>query len=73
MEFKFFTDLIDAVGKVATGLKALVQLPMSERKTIRGTHDETHRLIDTTLKMVTITGRTGVEAKVVGVRSCAEG
>ncbi|MCA9468757.1 MAG: hypothetical protein KC643_25415 [Nitrospira sp.] len=32
MEFKFFTDLIDALGKVATGLKALVQLPKAERE-----------------------------------------
>ncbi len=30
MEFKFFTDLIDASGKVATGLKVLVQPPKAE-------------------------------------------
>lgn len=54
MEFKLFTDLIDALGKVATGLKALAQLPKAERETIRGTLDETYRLIDTTLNMVII-------------------
>lgn len=54
MEIKFFTDLIDALGKVASGLKALVQLPKIERETIRRTLDETYRLIDTTLNMVII-------------------
>lgn len=54
MEFKFFTDLIDALGKVATGLKTLVQLPKTERETIRSTLDEKYRLIDTTLNMVII-------------------
>jgi hypothetical protein len=54
MDFKFFTDLIDALGKVAGGLKALVQLPKTERETIRRTLDETYRLIDTTLNMVII-------------------
>lgn len=54
MDFKFFTDLIDALGKVGTGLKALVQLPKTERESIRRTLDETYRLIDTTLNMVII-------------------
>lgn len=54
MEFKLFTDLIDALGKVAGGLKAIVNLPKAERETIRRTLDETYRLIDTTLNMVII-------------------
>ena len=54
MELKLFTDLIDALGKVAGGLKAIVNLPKSEREAIRRTLDETYRLIDTTLNMVII-------------------
>lgn len=54
MELKLFTGLIDALGKVAGGLKAIVNLPKAERETIRGTLDETYRLIDTTLNMVII-------------------
>lgn len=54
MELKLFTDLIDALGKVAGGLKAIVNLPNAERETIRRTLDETYRLIDTTLNMVII-------------------
>ena len=53
-ELKVFTDLIDALGKVAGGLKAIVNLPKAERETIRHTLDETYRLIDTTLNMVII-------------------
>lgn len=49
-----FTNLIDALGKVAGGLKAIVNLPKAERETIRRTLDETYRLIDTTLNMVII-------------------
>ena len=51
---KFFTDLIDALAKVAGGLHAIVNLPKAERETIRHTLDETYRLIDTTLNMVII-------------------
>lgn len=54
MELKLFTDLIDALGKVAGGLRAIVNLPTAERETIRRTLDETYRLIDTTLNMVII-------------------
>ncbi|MFH0730307.1 MAG: hypothetical protein V2B19_28690 [Pseudomonadota bacterium] len=54
MEFKFFTDLIDALGKVVSGLKAIINLPRAERDAIRRTLDETYRLIDTTLNMVII-------------------
>jgi hypothetical protein len=54
MEIKLFTDLIDALGKVADSLKAIVNLPKAERATIRRTLDETYRLIDTTLNMVII-------------------
>ena len=54
MELKLFTDLIAALGKVAGGLKAIVNLPKAERETMRRTLDETYRLIDTTLNMVLI-------------------
>lgn len=54
MELKLFTDLIDAIGKVAGGLKAIVNLPKAERETICRTLDETYRFIDTTLNMVII-------------------
>jgi hypothetical protein len=54
MELKLFTDLIDALGKVAGGLKAIVNLPKAERETMRRTLDETYRLVDTTLNMVII-------------------
>ncbi len=54
MEFKLFTDLIDALGKAAGGLKAIVNLPKAEREAMRRTLDEAYRLIDTTLNMVVI-------------------
>ena len=54
MQLKLFTDLIDALGKVAGGLKAIVNLPKAEREAMRRTLDETYRLIDTTLNMVII-------------------
>lgn len=51
---KFFSDLIDALGKVAGGLKAIANMPKAERDAIRRALDETFRLIDTTLNMVII-------------------
>ena len=50
MEPKLFTDLIHALGKIAGGLKASVNLLKAEREAMRRTLDETYRLIDTTLK-----------------------
>lgn len=32
MDIKLFSDLIDALGKVAGGLKAIVNLPKAERE-----------------------------------------
>ena len=52
MELKLFTNLIDALGKVAGGLKAIVNLPKGQREAMRGTLDETYRLVDTKLNMV---------------------
>ena len=49
-----FNDLIDALSKVAGGLKAIVNLPKAQRDEIRHTLAETFRLIDTTLNMVII-------------------
>lgn len=54
MDIRIFTDLIDALGKVASGLKAVLNLPKAEREAMRQTLDETYRLIDTTLNMVII-------------------
>jgi len=54
MELKLFTELIDALGKVAGWLKAIVNLPKAQRETKRRTLDETYRLMDTTLNMVII-------------------
>lgn len=54
MELKLFTDLIDALGKVVGGLKAIIKLSKAERDAMRRTLDETYRLIDTTLNMVII-------------------
>jgi hypothetical protein len=54
MEIKLFTDLIDALGKVVGGLKAILDLSTTEREKIRKTLEETYRLIDTTLNMVII-------------------
>jgi len=52
MELKPFTDLINAFGKVAAGLKAIVDLRKVEYKTIRRTQDETYRRIDATFNIV---------------------
>lgn len=47
MELKLFTDLIDALGKVAGGLRAIVSLPKADGETMRYTLDETCHLVDT--------------------------
>jgi hypothetical protein len=49
-----FTDLIEAIGKVAGTLKSAADIPKSEREKYRQTFDETYRLMDTTLNMVII-------------------
>jgi hypothetical protein len=54
MEFKLFTDLIDAIGKVASGLKALSNFPKAERDKYRKVMAETYQLIDSALNMVII-------------------
>jgi hypothetical protein len=54
MELIPFTDLIAALGKVASALKAIVYLPKAERKKYQQTMDETDRLIDATPNMVVI-------------------
>lgn len=47
MEFKLFTDLIDAPGKVAGGLKAIVKLPITVGESMGQTLDENYCLTDT--------------------------
>lgn len=54
MRLNLFTELIDVLGKVAGGLKAIINLPKAEWETMRQTLDETYRLIDTTLNMMII-------------------
>ncbi len=54
MELKLFTDLIDALGKVAGGLKAIVNLPKAEREAMRRTLNETYKLNGTTHNMMII-------------------
>jgi len=54
MEIKIFSDLVDVLGKVANGLKALSALPKAERDKYRETLDETYGLIDAALNMVII-------------------
>jgi hypothetical protein len=54
MELKLFSDLIDALGKVVGGVKAIVRLPETERASYLKTMDETYMLIETTLNMVLI-------------------
>jgi hypothetical protein len=54
MSVKFFSDIIDALGKVTKGLQAIAGLPRAKRDAIRSTLDNTYRLIDTTLNMVII-------------------
>mgnify|MGYP001582371196 CR=1 FL=1 len=54
MELKLFSDLIDGLGEVEGGVKAIVNLPRAERETMRRTLDETYRLIDTTSNMMII-------------------
>ena len=54
MEITLFTYLIDALCRVAGGLKAIVNLPKAKRETIRRTLDGTHRFLDTALNMVII-------------------
>lgn len=52
MDIKLFSDLIDALGKVGSGLKALINLPKSERERYRQVLDDTNQLIHTTLNMI---------------------
>jgi len=54
MDIKLFSDLIDALGKVMSGLKTITNLPKAERDQYRATIEDTFRLIDTTLNMVII-------------------
>lgn len=52
MDIKLFSDLIDTLGKVGAGLKALADLPRNEREQYRQVLDETNQLIHTTLNMI---------------------
>ena len=54
MELIPFTDLVDALSKVADRLKVIVNLPKSEHETICRTMDETNWLTDTTLNMANV-------------------
>ena len=54
MEIKVFSDLIDALGKVTSGLKSAASLPRDERDKYRQTMAENYRLIETTLNMIVL-------------------
>ena len=49
-----FNDLVTALGKVTDGLKAIINLPKTERQKYRNALGEIFTLIDTTLNMVII-------------------
>lgn len=52
MDIKIFTDLLDAIGKVFAGIKAIAKLPKEVRGKYRQTMEETYMLMDTTLSMI---------------------
>jgi len=54
MELNLFSDMIDALGKVAAGLKAIGNLLKTKREAMRPTPDKTHRLVDAMLNIVII-------------------
>lgn len=54
MEITLIKELIEAIGKVAAGVKTIVNLPKAEREKVRQTLEQTYRLIDTTLNMLII-------------------
>src|SRR4029077_3627047 len=54
MSLTLFTDLIHALGQIVSGLRAFASIPKTERDNLRGTLDETCRLIATALNMVII-------------------
>lgn len=54
MDIKLFSDLIDALGKVTSGLKAAASLPKAERDQYRQVIGQNYQLLDTTLGMIAI-------------------
>lgn len=54
MDIKVFSDLIDALGKVAGDLKSAASLPKDERDKYRQIMAENYRLIEITLSMIVI-------------------
>ena len=54
MDFKLFSDLVDAAGKLAALLKGAAQLPANQREQIRVKAGETFTVLDTTLSMLII-------------------
>lgn len=51
---KFFSDIFDAIEKAFKALKAIANLPKETRDELRKTFDETFKLLDTSLNMVSI-------------------
>jgi len=51
---KLFTELFDAIEKTVVALKKLVDIPKEIRDELRTTFDETFKLLDTSLNMITI-------------------
>jgi hypothetical protein len=51
---KFFSDIFDAIEKAFKAVKAIANLPKETRDELRKTFDETFKLLDTSLNMVSI-------------------
>ena len=54
MNIKLFSDIFDAIEKALNAIKKISNMPKETRDELRNTFDETFKLLDTSLNMVTI-------------------
>ncbi|MDZ7652135.1 MAG: hypothetical protein U5L03_06000 [Burkholderiaceae bacterium] len=54
MDIKIFSDMLDALGKITSALKAAASLPKAEREQYRQVIGQNYQLLDTTLGMIAI-------------------
>ena len=54
LTLELFPDLFDAIEKAFKALKAIASLPQKTRDELRNMFDETFKLLDTSLNMITI-------------------
>jgi hypothetical protein len=54
MDLKLFTDVLDAIEKAFKAIKVMANLPKQTRDELRGTFDDTFKLLDTSLSMIII-------------------